>query len=903
MNKVFNGLADFKNKTAIITDDGALISYTELCERSDSAAERLSAPNGYIWFEVNNTVEAVIAFIGACRKGWPVLLNEPGAFIKYPALREKYPPAYVYSEEQGAVDFRRHASSEAAIHDDLAILLSTSGSTGDAKLVRLSNENLVSNAKSIATYLEITHEDRAMMTLPVYYSFGLSVLTSHLLSGATFIFNSYSVMTEEFWQKFDRYQATSFCGVPRSFELLRHTSFFETNHSSLRYFTQAGGKLPAGQVAEFAQYAHDHGKKFYVMYGQTEASPRIAYMPFEDLLDNADCIGKAIPGGRLYLADEHQQELTQVGEQGVLWYEGPNVMMGYAHTLSDLAKGKEVERLETGDVGVLNENGYFKIVGRLKRFIKVSGIRLSLDTIEAQLSGQGVSAVVAGDDALLAVAISLNTSEAEVSGFIKQNYDLPPGVLSVVRYKELPLLPNGKYDYRKILENAKNLHNNAPEAVSLRQALAKVLECETIEDEVSFINAGGDSLSFVEGSKVVSNYFNRQVNGWENLSIKSLERMLESGDVVESKTDVLIVARSFAIALTLFSHFFLAFQVWGEELTIFKLLTRTATPALLIISGILLSKRELSQSFSARELKRHLLRYLPHAMTLYCLFCVVQLAAYIGGNQSLGVTIQSLLLLDAGRFANILIIFAGLYMLTPFVLLLWSSFKEFAALIILGVSWGVWATGRVFDIELGYFGSFVFGFGSHSGPSLLQSLTFLVFGYLLGKRDVGGNYKLLALLLFAGSLTALAGVVVFNSAEYLIQNITSYSFRGSNHPLYYAFGIVTVFVVLGLSQLLLRLKSVSTGNNMFLVLGTSSMFAYTLANIVLNLIPAFQLSVIAAFITVALLIALLAITTAEFNSTNPKLLKIPVRFYNSFTGHWKVALDRLVGLLILAPKP
>ena len=334
------------------------------------------------------------------------------------------------------------------------MLLSTSGTTGSPKLVRLSRGNIESNAASIAEYLGIRPDDRAITTLPPFYSFGMSVINSHLYAGATLLLTEGSVSTDEFWRFFQAEAATSFSAVPFTFDVLERIGFRSRQYPSLRYIAQAGGRMPEPRVREYAQWAKSSGKELFVMYGQTEAGPRMAYVPPKLLPDNRECIGVAIPGGAFELHDDNGQLVTQADQPGELVYRGPNVMMGYAESPADLALGAGPAVLHTGDLACRNAAGLYYIVGRKSRFSKIVGLRISLDEIERWLSTHGVGGIVSGDDSLIAVAVMRTGPVAGLKQALLERFALPASAVHVLEYDELPLLASGKFDYRAVLQRA-----------------------------------------------------------------------------------------------------------------------------------------------------------------------------------------------------------------------------------------------------------------------------------------------------------------------------------------------------------------------------------------------------------------------------------------------------------------
>ncbi len=339
------------------------------------------------------------------------------------------------------------------IYADTALLLSTSGTTGSPKLIRLSYRNLQSNAEAIVQYLGINSAETAITSLPLSYSYGLSVVNSHLLAGATLVCTNASIVTQEFWADFSEQRCTSFAGVPFSYSMLERLRLERMNLPALRTLTQAGGRLAPEKVQLFADIARRSGARFFVMYGQTEATARISYVPSDRLDAKIGSIGLPIPGGRLRLMQEGC-EITEPDREGELVYSGPNVMLGYAETRDCLAKGDELlGTLHTGDLGHRDADGYFYITGRLKRFIKIYGLRLNLDEIEKMLeSALGRSVACGGQDECLHVLVE-STSEADASEALKRVgslYKLHPSSVRVRLVAALQVNSSGKKDYANI---------------------------------------------------------------------------------------------------------------------------------------------------------------------------------------------------------------------------------------------------------------------------------------------------------------------------------------------------------------------------------------------------------------------------------------------------------------------
>ena len=337
------------------------------------------------------------------------------------------------------------------IHPDLALLLTTSGSTGSPKLVRLSYENLRSNAESIAQYLGITSEERPITSLPMYYSYGLSVINSHLIKGATLLLTDKPVIQKDFWTFAKKQKATSLAGVPYTYEMLRRLRIFKMDLPYLKTLTQAGGKLNAKIAEEYIRNAKECGKRFIIMYGQTEATARMSYLPWEHAEEKYASIGIAIPGGRFSLTDADGNEISEADVDGELVYEGANVSLGYAECIADLAKGDENHGvLHTGDIARRDADGYYYITGRLKRFVKVWGNRCNLDATEQLVKAITTNCACAGVDDKITVFVTEEGLEARIKNYLSEKMGLNPRAFAVKVIDSIPKNTSGKILYSEL---------------------------------------------------------------------------------------------------------------------------------------------------------------------------------------------------------------------------------------------------------------------------------------------------------------------------------------------------------------------------------------------------------------------------------------------------------------------
>ena len=404
-----------------------------------------------------NRYECLVIYLAALKSAHPLLLAD--ASLNRDLLLQlvnTYRPDYIYASasdltlagyRMSPADrfsiWERQNKEPIAFHDSLALLLNTSGSTGSPKLVRLSRQNLQSNAASIASYLNLTAAERPITSLPMSYSYGLSVINSHLLVGATLTLTEHGVLRREFWDTIEQCACTSFAGVPYSYQMLLQTGLLTRRGATLRTLTQAGGALREDHIRQMHKLAAERGFKFFVMYGQTEATARISYVPFENLGKKIGSIGVAIPNGSLHIDRE----------TGELVYRGPNVMLGYAECMQDLAKGDELGGvLKTGDLARQDEDGFFYITGRIKRFLKMFGKRFNLDEVE-QIVERRLTFPTAcfGRDDLLMVAVETGSENVPaVRAMLRETFSLPKDAIQVEAVQKLPRTARGKMDYQSL---------------------------------------------------------------------------------------------------------------------------------------------------------------------------------------------------------------------------------------------------------------------------------------------------------------------------------------------------------------------------------------------------------------------------------------------------------------------
>ncbi|WP_225727591.1 MULTISPECIES: AMP-binding protein [unclassified Nocardia] len=502
-----------------VTEDLQRVTYARLAALVAEYASTLGPNRRLVALAVRNDLDSLVAYLGALAAGCAVLLT---AEITDELMRI-YDPDVV---RDGGVTRIRRTVTKHRLHPDLALLLSTSGSTGSPKLVRLSYRNLFANAAAIVAYLSLGPDDRAATTLPMFYCYGLSVVHSHLLCGASLLLTERSVLDDEFWAEFRGHRATSFAAVPYTVELLERIGFDRMPLPALRYITLSGGRLAPALVRRYARLGASAGWDFVVMYGQTEATSRMAYLPVRLTAAHPDCVGVAIPGGRFTLESVDGEDAHE------LVYHGPNVMMGYAESAADLALGRTVRALRTGDLARRTPEGLIRIVGRRSRFAKPFGLRIDLERLESGLAAAGFSACCAEGDAGLVVAVRTGGPATDPTTLVTELSGLPASAIRIVPVGELPRLANGKLDYAAV----RGLSAPAPELADIRAIYADALGLrpESIAAERTFGELGGNSLTYVHTSVRLGRVIGALPTDWPDRTVAELSA-LRAGETGKSK--------------------------------------------------------------------------------------------------------------------------------------------------------------------------------------------------------------------------------------------------------------------------------------------------------------------------------------------------------------------------------
>lgn len=460
---IFKDINKFKNNNALITETNEVLNYRTIFNIIDKICKKINS-RSLVFLVCGNNPESILGYMSFLKADCAVALLEEK--INYKSLKnlvDIYKPNYLfvkknvfkfddYEQVLTFKDFdliKRKTSFKINLHRELSLLISTSGSTGSPKLVRISKKNLEENTESIINFLKISSVDTCITTLPMSYVYGLSVINTHLKQGCTIVLNEQSVLEKKFWTKLINNKVTTFSGVPYTYQMLDKIDFYKKDLKHIRYLTQAGGKLNLQINKKIAKNFSNTNKDFIVMYGAAEATARMSYLPSEFSNKKIGSIGVPIPGGNFWIEDKNQKKIEKENEIGELFYSGKNVCLGYAEDISDLSKGDENKGiLKTGDIAKKDKDNFYYILGRNDRYVKIFGNRINLDELENNISKFGVQSLCKVIEENRITIFVKHLKEAEnIKKNIKNYTDLHPSVFNFKILSEFPLNKNLKTAY------------------------------------------------------------------------------------------------------------------------------------------------------------------------------------------------------------------------------------------------------------------------------------------------------------------------------------------------------------------------------------------------------------------------------------------------------------------------
>lgn len=437
------------------------ISYRQIAaEIASNSAIVHRTTKGLACLAIRNDLESILCYLTLLTSGYAIYLCE-GANDTSPSIEfiSQYRPDLIlwgkdvnrpqcsgphYRPRPSFLNFNvaERNEQQGCINPDLALLLSTSGSSGSSRVARLSYNNIASNAQQIMESLDINSNERAVLSLPLHYVYGLSVLHSFLNAGASLVVGAGSVMDRKFWSGCRATGVTMLPAVPTMLDFMRDIAADSISMPRLNKATISGAPMSRSTRDWVSSHLVAKGLRVYSMYGMTEASGRIAVLPHDEFVTRPASVGRVVAGGRL-----------QLSESGEIFFSGPNVMLGYADCRSDLSRADDLRGiLATGDLGAIDSDGYLSITGRIARICKILGTRISLDAVEEYLSADSELAVTS-DDRIIAVFHTENDESDVVARTVHlaERIQIPHYVFELRRLRSLPRTSTGKVDYPRLL--------------------------------------------------------------------------------------------------------------------------------------------------------------------------------------------------------------------------------------------------------------------------------------------------------------------------------------------------------------------------------------------------------------------------------------------------------------------
>lgn len=454
-------------RIAVVEDTGREYTFGDLCDFTEEFGSWIPARK-LIFILCQNTMGTMAAHI-ACmeKKIVPLMISSHMDEVLRSTLIETYKPEYLWIPEWMLDQFSdmevmarkyeyvlvKTCYESPILYKDLAMLLTTSGSTGSPKLVRHSYRNLYANAENVAAFFGFNENDRPLIDLQLHYTMGLNVACSNLYAGATLILTTHNAMEKKYWDYFRAQHITNICGVPYSYDILKRMKFFREDWPDLRILAEGGGRLTDDMFREVATYARDHGKQFFATFGTSETTARLAFLPPECALERIGSMGKAIPNGRLSLVDDDGIEIEEMEADGELTYAGENVTLGYALCAEDLALGDDRKGVyHTGDLAHRDADGFYYIRGRKARFLKLYGYRVGLDESERLIRKQfNIECACAGDDKKMRIYVTKPGLDSDIRHFMAEKTKILVTAFEVRVVAEIPKNEVGKILYSKLV--------------------------------------------------------------------------------------------------------------------------------------------------------------------------------------------------------------------------------------------------------------------------------------------------------------------------------------------------------------------------------------------------------------------------------------------------------------------
>ena len=454
---IFSSFEKFKKNIALFSNIHEPKTYGDILNDVKNFKKYFIKKNIVLIF-CDNSYEFIVTYVAAIKFNQVLILLDSQLNKKdYEKILNKYKPNFIFCKKSFDINnytkvlklneysfLKRKILFNFPINKEISCLISTSGTTGEKKFVKIGKSNLLSNTLGITKMLGIKKKDITITTMPPNYSYALSIINTHLMNGAKIILNRYSLIDRNFWDLFNKYKPCNLNGVPYIFEILNKIGF-EKLKKNLRYITQAGGKLEKKLRDKIIEFCKDENIKFYIMYGQAEASPRISIMPWNLLQKFPDSVGLPLPGGKIKI-----KKKSKADTDGEIVYKGKNVFLGYSNSYRDLKNKDKIKGiLNTGDIGFLDKNNLIHLTGRKKRILKIFGIRISLDLLEQELQKHNYQCICNGNDKKLQIHILANTKVnlPELNKLIIEITGINKNFIETIKVKKFQRNAFGKIKY------------------------------------------------------------------------------------------------------------------------------------------------------------------------------------------------------------------------------------------------------------------------------------------------------------------------------------------------------------------------------------------------------------------------------------------------------------------------
>ncbi len=451
MIKFFKRLSKYKKRTALINDKKK-VSYDEIVKNSKNF-DKIIGENSVSLLIADNNINFIKGYIGflSKKKNISILIDESFNTDFFRKIVSLYRPNYIFlplkfkklfkefktiHKAHDYLILKTHFSKHAKLNFKNFLLLSTSGTTQNPKFVRLSSQNIETNTKNIIKYLKIKSNHKSITTMPLGYSYGLSILNSHLATGAQTVITKNTIFEKKFWDILKLEKINSFGGVPEFYEFLQKLNFNKRIEENLKYMTQAGGKLNSETLKYFGEICKKKKIKFYVMYGQTEAAPRISYLEWKNFFKSFGSVGKPLNGCRLALKDKSGRIINKEGKTGEIYFYGKNVFLGYSNSFKDLKKGDiNKGKLNTGDLGKYDKFKNLYILGRKDKLVKIFGKRCNLTDLENFLKAKKFLVKCNYKKPFLQINTSSSTNDEKIKKFSSEFLKLNRNFILIRRKK------------------------------------------------------------------------------------------------------------------------------------------------------------------------------------------------------------------------------------------------------------------------------------------------------------------------------------------------------------------------------------------------------------------------------------------------------------------------------------